>query len=113
MRRIYIIIGVALLLFASCGQQHEAQSVVKDFVEQNISSSVSYVDFADLDSTRAIGDSLIQVLRSRGAKGASYQQPDGHTLMLIRAKYVKDHDTLSSTFYLNPALTGVVAYKNN
>ena len=113
MRRIYIIIGVALLLFASCGQQHEAQSVVKDFVRTNISDDVSFIDFADIDSTRAISDSLVQVLRSRVAKNIQYQDCQGHTLKLIRAKYVMGTDTLSSTFYLDPALTGVVAYKEN
>ena len=30
---VYIIIGVALLLFASCGQQQKAKSVVKDFMD--------------------------------------------------------------------------------
>ena len=33
---IYIIIGVAMLLFASCGRQQTAKSIVKDFMEANI-----------------------------------------------------------------------------
>ena len=36
MKRIYIIIGMALLLFASCGRQQQAKSSVKDFVEQQL-----------------------------------------------------------------------------
>ena len=44
MKRIYIIIGVALLLFASCGRQQQAKSSVKDFVEQQLHRDVSYLE---------------------------------------------------------------------
>ena len=72
MKRIYIIIGVALLLFASCGRQQQAKSSVKDFVEQQLHRDVSYLDFSSVDSTRAITDSLIQTLRNRAGQGVQY-----------------------------------------
>ena len=106
MKRIYIIIGVALLLFASCGRQQQAKSSVKDFVEQQLHRDVSYLDFSSVDSTRAI-------TRNRAGQGVQYQNPSGATLLHIRAQYLQDEDTLSATFYLDPATMGVVAYKEN
>ena len=113
MKHIYIIIGVALLLFASCTQQQQAKSVAKDFVETHISDDADYLEFSDLDSTRAISDSLVRVLRQRGPKGANYVERTSRTLYLLRAKYLLDDDTCSTTFYMNPDMAGVVAVKNN
>ena len=42
------------MLFVSCGQQQQAKSVVKDFVAQQLKKEVSYLEFSDVDSTRAI-----------------------------------------------------------
>ena len=113
MKHVYIIIGVALLLFASCTQQQQAKSVAKDFVETHISDDADYLEFSDLDSTRAISDSLVRVLRQRGPKGANYVERTSRTLYLLRAKYLHDDDTCSTTFYMNPDMAGVVAVKNN
>ena len=104
---------MALLLFASCGRQQQAKSSVKDFVENQLNRDVSYLDFSSVDSTRAITDSLIQALRSRAGQGVQYQNPSGKTLLHIRTQYLLDDDTLSATFYLDPATLGVVAYKEN
>ena len=109
----YFIIGVALLLFASCGQQQQAKSVVKDFVQNQLHKDVSYIDFSDVDSTRVLNDSIIEAMRSRAAKNIQYQTYQGKTLMHIRVQYLLDKDTCSATFYLDKEMTGVVAYKQN
>ena len=119
MKRIYIIIGIALLLFASCGRQQEANSIVKDFMKAHVEdySKVSYLEFYDVDSTRNISDSLIQVLHGRTpahfSRNISYQQRGGKTLWHIRTRYLLDDDTCSATFYLDKEMTGVVAFKEN
>ncbi len=111
---LYIILGVMLLLFVSCGRQQQAKSVVKDFVSDQLHrTDVSYINFSDIDSTHAIQDSLIEVLRERGAKGIQYQNRGGRTLLHIRANYLQGQDTCSSTFYLDAEAAGVVAYKDN
>lgn len=111
---LYIIIGVALLLFASCGQQQQAKSAVKDFVDQQLQQQdVSYLDFSAVDSTRAVTDSLVQAMRKRVGGSVQYQERTGNTLLHIRAQYVTEGDTLSATFYLDPQSMGVVAYKKN
>ena len=116
--RAYIIIGVMLLLLASCGKQHSAEQTVKAFVEDNMEnggSDISDRDFANLGTTKFINDSLIQLMRHRGAPlfkdGITYPDiPDGE-LYYLRMSYVHQGDTLQNTFYLNPELTEVVAFK--
>jgi len=111
---IYILLGVSLLLFVSCGRQHQTESVVKDFMSEQLhKEDISYVDFSDVDSTHTFTDSLINVLRSRGTKGVQYQDRKGRTLLHIRTKYVQGQDTCSATFYLDTESMGVVAYKEN
>jgi hypothetical protein len=116
----YIIIGVALCwLFAACGRQQEAKTIVKDFMGAHVANydKVSYVKFYDVDSTRTISDSLIQVLRQRTpahfSRPISYQQRSGKTLWLIRTRYLMGQDTCSATFYIDKDMTGVVAFKEN
>ena len=108
-----VIIGIALLLFVACGRQQQAKSVVKDFMAQQLQKDVSYLDFSDVDSTRAISDSLINVMRQKGPQGVSYHDKNNKTLLHIRAKYVIGDDTCSATFYLDPQAEGVVAFKEN
>ena len=112
MKRLIYIIGVTLLLTA-CGQQQRAKSVVKDFMQTYQKGDVSYLDFSDVDSTRAISDSLIDVLQQQAGHNVTFQKRTTPTLLLIRAKYLLDDDTCSTTFYLDPSTMGVVACKDN
>ncbi len=117
--RAYIIIGgiSVLLLLASCGQQYHAEKTVEAFVEANMEQpeQIAHRDYADVGTTRHINDSLIAMMRKRGAdrfkKGISYgKTPDGD-LFYLRMRYVHNGDTLQNTFYLNQELTEVVAFK--
>ena len=112
MKRLIYIIGIVLLLTA-CGQQHRAKSVVKDFMETYQKGDVSYLEFSDLDSTKVLSDSLVNALQQQAGKGVTFQKRTSTTLLLIRAKYLLDDDTCSTTFYLDPSTMGVVACKQN
>ena len=112
LKNLIYIIGVTLLL-AACGQQHRAKSVVKDFMETYQKGDVSYLDFSDVDSTKVLSDSLVNALQQQAGKGATFQKRTSTTLLLIRAKYLLDDDTCSTTFYLDPSTMGVVACKDN
>lgn len=81
--------------------------------EQLHKDDVSYLDFSDVDSTSVISDSLVAVMRGRGPKGIHYQERSSKSLLHIRAKYLFGADTCSTTFYLNPETSGIVAYKDN
>jgi len=117
--RAYIIIGVVacLLLFASCGQQYKAEQTAKAFVEDNMEQpeKITDRDFADIGTTRHISDSLITVMRQRGAEGFKLTTQHGEIpqgdLFFLRLQYVKDGDTLSNTFYLDEELASIVAFK--
>lgn len=105
------------MLFASCGQQYSAERTVKAFVEDNMeqSADISHRHFADIGTTRHISDSLIDLMRQRGAplykKNIAYgPKPEGD-LYYLRMRYVHEGDTLQNTFYLNSELTEVVAFK--
>jgi len=112
LKSLIYIIGVMLLLTA-CGQQQRAKSVVKDFMETYQQGDVDYLEFSDVDSTRVLSDSLIQALQQQAGKDVTFQKRTSTTLLLIRAKYLLDDDTCSTTFYLDPSTMGVVACKQN
>jgi len=112
LKNLIYIIGVMLLLTA-CGQQQRAKSVVKEFMETYQQGDVDYLEFSDVDSTKMLSDSLINVLQQQAGKKVSFQKRNSTTLLLIRAKYLLDDDTCSTTFYLDPSTMGVVACKQN
>ena len=112
MKRLIYIIGVLLLLTA-CSQQQRAKSVVKDFMQTYQKGDVDYLEFSDLDSTKVLTDSLINVMQQQAGKDVAFQKRTSSTLLLIRAKYLLDDDTCSTTFYLDPSTMGVVACKQN
>ena len=112
LKSLIYIIGVMLLLTA-CGQQQRAKSVVKDFMETYQQGDIDYLEFSDVDSTKMLSDSLINALQQQAGKKVSFQKRNSTTLLLIRAKYLLDDDTCSTTFYLDPSTMGVVACKQN
>ena len=112
LKSLIYIIGVMLLLTA-CGQQQRAKSVVKDFMETYRQGDVDYLEFSDVDSTKMLSDSLINVLQQQAGKKVTFQKRNSTTLLLIRAKYLLNDDTCSTTFYLDPSTMGVVACKQN
>ena len=112
MKTFIYIIGVLLLLTA-CGQQQRAKSVVKEFMETYQKGDVDYLEFSDLDSTKVLTDSMIVVMQQQAGKDVTFQKRTSPSLLLIRAKYLLDEDTCSTTFYLDPQTMGVVACKQN
>ena len=112
LKSLIYVIGVMLLLTA-CGQQQRAKSVVKDFMETYQQGDVDYLEFSDVDSTKMLSDSLINALQQQTGKKVTFQKRNSTTLLLIRAKYLLNDDTCSTTFYLDPSTMGVVACKQN
>lgn len=102
-----------MLLLTACGQQQRAKSVVKEFMETYRQGDVDYLEFSDVDSTKMLSDSLINVLQQQAGKKVTFHKRNSTTLLLIRAKYLLDDDTCSTTFYLDPSTMGVVACKQN
>lgn len=121
-KALYIIIGISFLLFTSCGPQADAEKLVEDFMEKNIKEGLKprSLHFTDIDSTHAITDSVVINLRQLAKQAARYQgnityAPDEpfHKLIITRVKYRLDNEEYSDTYYLDMALTRVVAFKEN
>ena len=122
MRRLYIIIGIGLLLFASCGQQHQAKRVIQEFMDQYAAapSSHSSISIVKFDSTKVLNDSIIRFIRTNADTIQRYQHPlkyaeesIGKMLYVARITYSIGDTEYSDTYYLNEHLTGVVAFKSN
>ena len=107
-----------MLLLVSCGQRHQAKSLVKDFVKAYATEEIDITSFSDLDSTKVISDSLLQAMRTKALndplfkKGFQFTaERNGSTLLYIRMKYGDDSLGMSKTFYFDRDLTGIVAFK--
>ena len=112
----------AMLLLASCGQQHKAESVVEDFMENNLkdASALQIVEYSDIDSTRYLNDSIINKLRNTAKNSSMYagrtefaKRNKDEKLIIIRVRYKINGQDFHDTFYLNKEMTGVIALKNN
>lgn len=116
----YIILGVFMLLFVACGQQHEAKSIVKDFVENNLAEGyqLNEVNILRIDSTRHVNDSIVNSMRQSTQNSPlpykskiDYISKDNEkTLMACRTEYKINDKTYKGVFYLNKSLTGVIAF---
>ncbi len=121
----FLIVGLVLAL-TSCGDQHKAQSLVKDFLDENLEESdCSYDRFSKLTPTAMIDFNRVKSMRQEMSKlpyvkkDINYNDgtfPD--TLMYLRATYeLTSHDgnkqKVTQTFYLDKALTRVIAFKEN
>lgn len=119
----YIIIGAATLLLTSCGEQSSAESIVSDFMDENLvdPSALSEVSFSDIDSTKYLNDSVIGSLRSQIATTSKVYKKDiaygemsrSGKLFLVRVNYKIDDDAHQSTFYINDDFSAIVAFKTN
>lgn len=117
-----LLLIIIVLLFAACGRQHDAESIVKDFMNENLSdaSTLSGVEFAKIDSTRRLNDSIIYRMREivdysdkykRNIKYSDYKA--GENLIILRVAYKLEGDNYSDTYYLDNDFTHVVAVKIN
>ena len=113
----HIILGGLVLLLTACGQQYKAEKAVEAFVDANAiePGEIAHRDFADIGTTRHISDSLIDVMRHRGAplfkKDIPYPQKPSGDLIYLRMRYIHKGDTLQNTFYLDNEVKEVVAFK--
>ena len=122
----FLAMGLVLAL-TSCGDQHKAQSLVKDFLNENLEErDCSYERFSRLIPTAMIDMNGVKDMRQHMSqmpymkKNINYQDASAisDTLLYIRATYKLTDKTgkeqeLTQTFYMDKALTRVVAFKEN
>lgn len=122
----FLAMGLVLAL-TSCGDQHKAQSLVKDFLNENLEErDCSYERFSRLTPTAMIDMNGVKDMRQHMSqmpymkKNINYQDASAisDTLLYIRVTYKLTDKTgkeqeLTQTFYMDKALTRVVAFKEN
>ncbi len=122
----FLAMGLVLAL-TSCGDQHKAQSLVKDFLNENLEErDCSYERFSRLTPTAMIDMNGVKDMRQHMSqmpymkKNINYQDASAisDTLLYIRATYkltdkAGKEQELTQTFYMDKALTRVVAFKEN
>ena len=115
---------IFVLLFAACGQQHDAEVLIKEFMNANLKSptALSAIEFHKMDSTSRIGDSVIANIRkftesANGQYRTGIAYPaggnDGKKIKLVRVEYKLDGKAYSDTYYLNNDVTRIIAVKTN
>ncbi len=117
----YIIAGLAVVsLLSGCGKQHKAESIVSDFLDENLKSSDYSASFTKIDSTRLVSDSIVGVMRRSAEKNTSFKSgikydAEASQRMYIFTKAIirLGDDTIRQTFYLTPDLKHVVSFKDN
>ena len=115
----FIIFGLALVL-SGCGQKHKAKSVIVSFIEENTTLADMNRSFDRLDSTYRLTDSIIVSMQQQARqlpqlkKGVTFgKYPQGEALLYQRVKFCNESDTIRMTFYMDRAMTNVVACKEN
>ncbi len=109
----------AFLLFG-CAKQRKTESVVKDFLNENLTESKYSVSFSKIDSTAYINAKSINAMKVAVSKNKAYKKgikygsdKSSGKYVYTKAKIFVGKDTLIQTFYLDNALTHVVAFKEN
>lgn len=117
-----LICGAIVLLFVACGRQYNAESLVKDFMKENLAdaSTLSSVEFSKIDSTRRLNDSIIYRMREFVGKSRKYKQNISYSerkadegLIILRVTYKLANEDCSDTYYLSKDLSQVIAVKVN
>ncbi len=121
MRRILkAIFFIPLLLFivSSCSQKQQAESIVKSFIKSNLKADKYSVKVLKVDSTLYITDSMINVMKLSAKKNELFKGDIKYEEALksklhfyARAEIFIKKDTFRQTFYLDSAMTKVIAFK--
>lgn len=114
------VICLTALSAVSCGDQHKAESVVKDFLDNNMVSADYSISFNGIDSTRNITDSMINVMKINANKNSLFKRnivygtnKGKKPYVFTKARIYNGKDTVSYTFYLDRAMQNVIAFKMN
>lgn len=118
-----LLIILSVMLFASCGEQHKAEGVVKQFLKENLVNQDYKTRFNKLGHTQKIDDQQLSSMQKatqqddplfkKPVKYGAYKELQ--QLLFIRTTIIQEKDTFIRTIYLHPELPddGVVAIKEN
>lgn len=111
----FMALSVQFLL--SCGEGHDSQVIVKDFMKNNMNlDDYKVIGWSKLNDTYFVSDSMTNVMHTDAELSGKVKQGTKYTpatekLRFIQVEYTVYDDTLKQTFYLDDQLTGVVCFK--
>ena len=118
MRKVLYIIMCTLVLTA-CGNRRKACNAVEDFLRQNLVNAEFKTEYISMDSTYKVKDSVLIALQQQAPqdkafkKGIKWDKPVPGKIIYMRMKVIQQEDTIVRTFYLDPEMTKVLAFKQN
>lgn len=122
--RIFFFLMLSLLLFTGCGERHQGKTLIRNFLNQNLTyGDIEEDHYGQLDSTTLVTNERVLKMREATSRlpefhrNISYGKPTP-TLLFITVKYkiVGDQgkeQNYQQTFYMDKELTQIVAFKNN
>ncbi len=111
-----------MTMLSACSNEDKAHSLVKDFLNDNLSVDFSIDSYQRFDSTKMVTPAAVQKMRESVTEIKMYENKptfadytEGQQLLYLRVKFTLDDDTTKyvQTFYLDNQLQGVVAVKEN
>ncbi len=114
------ILCLSPLLFFGCAKQRKAESVVKDFLNENLTESNYSVRFSKIDSTAYVNENTINIMKVVAKENKAFKKDINYGTSKKKGKLVYTKvtiyvgkDTLKQTFYLDNDITNVVGFKEN
>lgn len=117
-----VLLSAFTFLAVCCGQQHCAESLVRQFMKDNLRDSrVAEMQCSRVDSTFYISDSLVNVLRRKARHHVAYKSNIAYAqgavprkLLFMNVRYKDEHGTTHrQTFYFDVEMTRVICFKGN
>ena len=111
--------ATGLMLLSACGQQHQAEALADDYLEQNARQldKMQHRSFLPLDSTTLVTDSAVAALRAydhprmkqTGEPGVPATA--GRILYVLPMRYYYDGEQERVTFYIDEQMQHIVAVR--
>ena len=119
----YLYIGVVAIIIAttlSCNtEKKNAERLIETFLQEQLKTGFLNLSFSPLDSTFHLNDSVLNALQVQNRKAFHWNAPaktgtNEPKKLFMQVKYqLENGRTVKQTFYMNGALTQILAVKED
>ena len=106
-------------MLTACTSRRKATTAIDEFLSQNLVNTEYTTEFLAMDSTHKLKNHIIVNLQQQASadkafkKDIKWDKPSSEKYIFMRMKVIQGTDTMIRTFYLNPEMTKVLAFKEN
>lgn len=106
-------------MLTACTSRRKATTAIDEFLSQNLVNTEYTTEFLAMDSTHKLKNHIIVNLQQQASadkafkKGIKWDKPSSEKYIFMRMRVIQGTDTMIRTFYLNPEMTKVLAFKEN